>query len=88
MNYDVEADMLVFYRLEIDIDQDEYGGLTAERLFSLIERLGAYEGAVAARIALLREEQKKHNPSHQAIEQGAKETDLAEVAEMGDHETV
>lgn len=34
----------------MDLDQDEFGDLSAERLFALIERLPAYEGAVAGRI--------------------------------------
>ena len=54
----------MFFRLEVDIDQDQYGGLSAERLFSLIERLGAYDGAVTARFIQYQEDMKKHNPSH------------------------
>lgn len=49
--------------------------MTAERLILLIERLPAYEGAVAARIAWLQEEAKKHNPSRDRLGQNAQQVD-------------
>lgn len=42
--------MIRFYGIWVDLDRDEFGGLSAERLFSLIERLPAYDGAVTNRI--------------------------------------
>lgn len=78
----------MFFHLEVDLDQDQYAGLSAERLFSYIERLAAYTGAVAARIHLLQEEEKKRNPSHKALDQGAEQAELGELAWMGEHETV
>lgn len=58
-----------FHQIWIDIDADEFGGLSAERLFSLVERLPAYEGALAARITWLQEEEKKRNPSRAVLDQ-------------------
>jgi len=60
--------------------------LTAERLIQLIERLPAYEGAVAARIAWLREEQKKRNPSRDRLDQhGVQQTgsDAGSLQQLG-----
>lgn len=67
LDYDIESDMHRFHRVWIDIDQDEFGDLSAERLFTLIERLPAYDGALAARIAWLQEEEKKRNPSRDKL---------------------
>jgi hypothetical protein len=52
----------------VDVDQDDFGGLSAERFFTLVERLGAYDGAVASRIYQLREEAKQRNPSRAVME--------------------
>ena len=64
----MEADLLAFFRVEVDIDQDQFGGWSAERLFSTVERLGAYDGAVTARFVQYQEDLKRHNPSHATIE--------------------
>jgi hypothetical protein len=69
LDEDVESDFSRFHQIWMDIDQDDFGGLSAERLFSLATRLGAYEGAVAARIYHLREEEKSQHPSRATIEQ-------------------
>lgn len=64
-----------FHRVLVDFDRDEFAGLSSERLFAWIERLPAYEGALAARLHHLREEAKKRNPSRAAIQAGATEYD-------------
>lgn len=69
LDEDIQSDMHRFHRIWVDLEQEQYGGLTAERLILLVERLPAYEGAVASRIAWLQEEQKKRNPSRDRLQQ-------------------
>lgn len=57
-----------FHGIWIDLEQDEFGGLSAQRLFSMIERLGAYDGALQARIYHIQQEEKQRNPSRAAVE--------------------
>jgi len=72
---DVESDLHRFHGIWTDLELDEFGNLCAERLFELIERLPAYDGAVAARIYSIQEEEKKRNPSYRAHQAGATEGD-------------
>ena len=67
LDYDIESDLHKLHGIWIDISEDQYGEMPAERLFSLIERLPAYDGATAARIHAILEEAKKHNPSAAAL---------------------
>lgn len=87
----------MFFRLQVDIDQDQFAELPAERLFSIIERLGAYDGAVTARFMQIQEEAKRHNPSQATIEKhgttvvegtGANLQGHPDLAGMGEYETV
>lgn len=50
---DVESDMHRFHGVWLDLDDDDFGGLDARRLITLVERLPAYDGAVAHRIRAL-----------------------------------
>jgi hypothetical protein len=88
LDYDIESDLHRFHGLEVDLDEDQYAGLSAERLFGLIERLGAYDGALAGRIHQLVEEQRAQHPSAQALQKpGTTQIDAttADVAEqLGD----
>ena len=89
--HDVESDLHRFHGVLIDIDQDAYGGVPAKRLFEWIERLGAYDGAVAARAHALQEEAKKHNPSHATLAKpGTVVTDVISphIADLVEYETV
>lgn len=70
----------MLHRLEIDIDQDEFAGLSAERLISYIERLSAYDGALAARIYQIQEQEKNRNPSRDALSKGAQFVDSSALA--------
>lgn len=49
---DIESDLSVLHR----IDSEEIEGMESARFFRLAERLGTYQGAVAARVAALRAE--------------------------------
>jgi len=69
LDEDIESDLHHIHGVWTDLDQDEFGGFSAERLFSLIERLPAYSGVVAARIHSILEEEKTRNPSRAAQEQ-------------------
>jgi hypothetical protein len=55
---DLEADFLVFYRL----DPEEVLEMSGPRFFSLAHRSGAYDGAVAARMAAQSSEQPGRSP--------------------------
>lgn len=87
----------MFFQLRVDIDRDQFAGLSAERLFSIVERLGAYDGAVTARFMQIQEEAKRHNPSRVTVEKqgttvvegtGANLQGHPDLAGMGEYETV
>lgn len=63
-----------FHGIWVDLDEDEpdFAGLTGARFFTLAERLVSYDGVVTARVVHYLEEEKKHNPSADAIAKGAK----------------
>ena len=56
---DVEVDFWRFYRIEIDIEAGNYGGLHAARFFEMAERLLAYRGALTARFQDEQEQKEK-----------------------------
>lgn len=47
---DLESDFSVFHHIDIDIDADDFGGLSAPRFFRLAERIFAYAGVLQARV--------------------------------------
>lgn len=63
LDQDIESDMHRFHGVWVDLDKDEFGGLWAERLFSLIERLPAYDGAVTNRIMQIVRDEEGGGPS-------------------------
>jgi hypothetical protein len=71
---DVTSDMHRFHGLWVSLDEDDldFAGLSGARFFTLAERLVSYDGVVTARVVHYLEEQKKHNPSADAISKGAK----------------
>lgn len=75
LDEDIESDLHRFHGVWVDLDQDQFAGLSSERLFSLILRLPAYDGALAARVYHMQEEAKKHNPSHSVAQPGAVQND-------------
>jgi hypothetical protein len=85
LDYDIESDLHRFHGLEVDLDEGRYAGLSAERLFSMIERLGAYDGALTSRIHQLVEEHKQQNPSAQALRQPGTTQIDASTADVAEH---
>lgn len=90
MAHDVESDLHRFHHTVVDFDEDVCDPLVPPyRLFEWIERLAAYDGAVAARIHALQEEAKKRSPSRDALSKpGVTATDTLGPDPDMEYETV
>jgi hypothetical protein len=55
---EIESDLSAFHDIDIDIDDDDWGGLSGPKLFRLVWRLPAYAGAMQA-IVLAEEREEK-----------------------------
>jgi hypothetical protein len=54
---DLESDFSAIHHIYIDIEEDDFSGLSANRFFALAERIPAYAGVMQA--ILLNEEHRK-----------------------------
>jgi hypothetical protein len=87
----LQADFLRFYRIVIDPETGDFGGLSGEEFFGFAERLIAYDGVLTARLHNLIEEEKKHDPSAGLLDKpGTQVVELSDPALAGlvEHETV
>ncbi len=72
---DIDADFLAIYR--IDLEERETG---ARRFLSLCNRLPAYQGAMAARVAAEQQEAQPQQPGGPASPDGPQELTVEQMA--------